>query len=657
MPLDTDWRFLRSDASDANDTGFDDSSWKTVSVPHTWNAMDGQDGGNDYYRGIGWYRRHFVLPADAAGKRVYIQFDGGSIVTDVWVNGTSLGQHRGGFARFRFDATAALNTGADNVVAVRIDNSLVADVPPISGDFTVFGGLYRSVSLLVTDRVHIDTQDFASSGVYLETTNVSEASADLRARVRVKNDEPGAQDVTVSTIVVRPDGGVEARLTASGTVGSGATEELVATTTLPNPHLWDGLTDPFVYSAYVELAVQGEVRDWLVEPLGFRSYAVDPEEGFLLNGRYVDLHGVNRHQDRLDMGWAITEREHDEDMALIREVGANIIRLSHYQQSKYFHELADQTGMVLWTEIPLINEITHSNEHTANARQQLQELIRQNFNHPSILFWGIGNEQRTDDSATNTLLGDLADLAAVEDPGRLSTYAHCCAPDTGGLPSHSNLVGYNTYFGWYDNFGTYDQFGDWADALHAARPTWRIGIGEYGAGAALSQHQIPPMQPEPYGSFHPEEWQSLIHDEQWRQMNTRRYLWAKIVWCMFDFASDGRSEGETAGRNDKGLVSYDRQTRKDAFFFYKASWTATPTVHIASRRYTNRTTATVVVTVYSNADQVTLRVNGTTVGTELGTNHTFEWASVPLCMGSNTLEASATIGGVDTTDTVTLTRI
>jgi len=657
IPLATDWRFLRSDAPGASAAGFDDSDWTTVSVPHTWNAMDGQDGGNDYYRGIGWYRRHVFVPDDMAGRRIYLQFDGASLVTDVWVNGVSLGQHRGGFARFRFDATAALIAGADNVVAVRVDNTRATDVPPISGDFTVFGGLYRRVLLLVTDPVHIDTRDFASSGVYLETTNVSTASADLRARVRVTNDEASAQTVTVSTVVVGPDGNVAARLPVSGTVAPGATAELSAAATLRNPHLWDGLADPFLYTAYVELDVDGELRDWLAEPLGFRSYAVDPEDGFSLNGRYVDLHGVNRHQDRLNMGWAIGEREQDEDMALIREMGANIVRLSHYQHAQYFHELADRTGMVLWAEIPLINNMTESDEHTANARQQLQELIRQNYNHPSILFWGIGNEQRRDDEATNVLLANLAELAASEDPTRLTTYAQCCTPATGGLPSHTDIVAYNTYFGWYDEFGTNDEFGNWADEVHAARPDWRIAISEYGAGGAFSQHQVPPERPEPYGAFHPEEWQSLVHEEHWRQMSTRRYLWSKIVWNMFDFAVDGRDEGETAGRNDKGLVSYDRQRKKDAFFFYQASWTGTPVVHITSRRYTNRSTATVPVKVYSNADQVTLVVNGTNVGTATGANHTFEWADVPLAIGTNTLEVSATIGGSDVADSVTWTRM
>jgi beta-galactosidase len=656
--IDSGWRFLRSDAAGANATAFDDSAWTAVALPHTWNALDGQDGGSNYYRGIGWYRRHVAVPATAAGKKIYLQFDGANIVTDVWVNGTSLGQHRGGFARFRFDVTASVTAGADNVVAVRVSNAAVTDVPPLDADFTFFGGLYRDVHLLVTDPVHVDVEDYASSGVYLDTTAVSAASANLRARVRVKNGGSAAQAVTVTTVVVRVDGSIATQLTASGTVAAGAAQELAATATVTSPHLWNGPRDAYLYTAYTELRVGGQLTDWVSAPLGFRFYAVDPAQGFSLDGQYLDLHGVDRHQDRLNMGWAITDQQHDEDMALIKELGANVIRLSHYQHAQHFYDLADRTGMVLWSEIPLINSLTDSTAFTNNARQQLTELIRQNYNHPAILFWGIGNEQRTDDTTTNTLLANLNTLVHGEDPTRLTTYAQCCTSDTGGLPAHTDVVGYNTYYGWYTAFGTYDQFGAWADGLHAAKPTWKIGISEYGAGAALTQHADAPTAPDPYGAFHPEEWQNLVHEAHWRQMKTRPYLWAKIIWNMFDFAVDSRNEGDTPGRNDKGLVSYDRQTRKDAFYWYKANWnTATPVVYITSRRFTPRTTATVPIKIYSNLDSVELKVNGTVIGTSTGTDHIFTWSNVALAAGSNVVTATGTAGTTMAIDTVTWVRM
>jgi len=655
--LDGSWKFLRKDQSGAQGTAFDDASWTAVSLPHTWNATDGQDGGNNYYRGVGWYRRHYTLPAEAAGKRVYLQFDGANVVSDVYVNGTLLGQHRGGFARFRFDATAALQPGVDNVIAVKVSNANASDVPPLDADFTFFGGLYRDAHVLITDPLHLDVLDHASSGVYLDTSEVTAASAKLRARVRVQNDGSAAQAVTITTTVVRADGSVETTLSATGSVPAGKAQEFASTATIVSPHLWSGIEDPYLYTAYVQVQAGSTLTDWVTAPLGFRFFSVDPAQGFSLNGKYLDLHGVNRHQDRLNMGWAITAKEHDQDMALIREMGANVIRLSHYQHADHFHDLADRNGTVLWAEIPLVNSIGSSSAFTANATQQLTELIRQNYNHPAIIFWGIGNEQRSDNSATNTLLTTLASLVHTEDPSRLSTYAACCTSDTGGLPAHSDVVAYNTYYGWYDAFGTSEQFGGWADALHAAKPTWKIGVSEYGAGAGITQHTDNPTRPDPYGTPHPEEWQNLVHESHWRQMKTRRYLWSKIIWNMFDFAVDSRDEGDTPGRNDKGLVSYDRETKKDAFFWYKANWTTTPVVYITSRRFTRRSTATVPVKIYTNLDSVTLQVNGEAAAAGTAADHVFSWPSVALRTGTNTIVATGKSGTNTVTDSVTWTRM
>ncbi len=654
--IGTGWRHLRSNATGANATTFDDSTWTAVTLPHSWNAKDGQDGGSNYYRGIGWYRCHYTLPATASGKRVFLQFDGANIVATVYVNGTMVGAHRGGFARFRFDVTANVTPGADNVIAVQVSNAGVNDVPPLDADFTFFGGLYRDVHVLVTDAVHADALDFGSSGLYVTPTNVTASSASLATSVRVRNDQAAAQPVTVDTVVVRADGTVAARLSATGSVAAGASQALSATMAFANPHLWS-LVDPYLYTVYAEIRAGAIVTDVVSAPLGFRFFAVDAAQGFSLNGQYVDLHGVNRHQDRLNMGWAITDAQHDEDMALIRELGATVIRLSHYEHAEHFVDLADRAGVVLWAEIPLVNSITNSTAFTSNARQQLTELIRQQYNHPSIVFWGIGNELRADDTATNTLLTMLNDVVHQEDPTRLSTYAQCCTSDTGGLPAHTDVVGYNTYYGWYDAFGTAEQFGGWADKLHAAKPTWKIGVSEYGAGAGITQHADTPTRPDPYGSPHPEEWQNLVHESHWKQMKTRRYLWSKIIWNMFDFAVDSRNEGDTPGRNDKGIVTYDRQTKKDAFFWYKANWTTAPFVYITSRRFTSRTTATVPVKVYSNMDSVTLQVNGATIGSSAGADHIFTWTSVALRSGANSIVVTGTSGATTATDTVTWTRM
>jgi beta-galactosidase len=652
--IDGGWKHLRSDAPGASAAAFDDGAWTPVTLPHTWNALDGEDGGNDYYRGAGWYRRHYTPPATAAGQRIFLQFDGANIVTTVWVNGTMVGTHRGGFARFRFDVTGAMVPDSDNVIAVQVSNAAAADVAPLSADFTFFGGLYRDVHVLVTDPVHVDALDFGSAGVYVSATGVSAASATLMANVRIRNDQAAPVDVSVDTVVVGADGAVAARLSASATLAAGATSSLPASVAVANPHLWNGVADPYLYTVYAEVSAGGVVTDVVPVPFGFRFYAVGAADGFSLNGQSVDLHGVNRHQDRLNMGWAITDAQHDEDMALIRELGANFVRLSHYENAEHFHDLADRAGIVLWAEIPLVNENTNSVAFIDNAVQQMTELIRQNYNHPSVLFWGIGNEQRSDDTVTNNLLTALANLVRAEDPGRLSTYAHCCASETGGLPAHTDVVGFNKYFGWYD--GAADQFGAWADGLHAAKPTWKIAVSEYGAGAAITQHADNPARPDPAGPSHPEEYQSALHETTWKQMKTRRYLWAKAIWNMFDFAVDSRDEGDTPGRNDKGLVTYDRKTRKDAFFFYKAQWTTAPFVYVTSRRFNPRTTATVTVKVYSNMDSVRLQVNGVPLGAVTNPDHVFQWTNVALAPGPNIVTAIGTTGGTNVADTVSWMR-
>jgi beta-galactosidase len=658
------WRFLRADATGAETAAFDDTaaSWTDVTIPHTWNALDGQDGGSNYYRGVGWYRRHLTAPAppagvEATGRRAYLQFDGSNTVTDVYLNGTHIGQHRGGFAAFRFDVTAALVPG-DNLLAVKVDNRSVADVPPISADFTFYGGIYRDVHWLTTDALHVDVEDFAGPGVYLTASNVSVASADLSARVRVTGagaaTSAPAGDVDVALNVVDARGVLVQRFTAITTVDADQPVEVTVGGTIAAPHLWDGRQDAYLYTAYLEIGRAGQVTDVVAQPLGFRSFAVDPATGFSLNGRALDLHGVNRHQDRIDMGWAITNREHDEDMALIAEMGATAIRLAHYQHAQHFYDLCDQQGMVVWAEIPLVNSITNSQAFTDNAQQQLNELIHQNYNHPAIVFWSIGNEQRSDDAPTNALLTTLAQQVATLDPTRLSTYAHCCTSDIGGLPAHTNVVGYNEYFGWYG--GTYSQFGAWADSIHAARATMPVAVSEYGAGAALTQHADNPPMPVAGGLNHPEEYQALLHEATWKQMATRPFLWGKFIWNMFDFGVDSRNEGDTPGRNDKGMVSYDRRTKKDAFFWYKANWSTQPFVYITGRRFDPRTTATIDIKVYSNLDSVTLTVGGVALPAKTATDHIFIWTGVALTPGPNPVDAAAASAGVTATDSVTWTR-
>jgi beta-galactosidase len=649
IDLNDSWRFIRADVGGAEQIDFDDSGWSAIGLPHTWNNVDGQQH-TDYYRGIGWYRRHHVVDAALGGMNFYVQVDGANIVTDVYVNGTFVGRHKGGFARFRFDVTAQINPGADNIIAIKVDNARDADVPPLDADFTFFGGLYRPVHLLVTDPLQIRTLDYGSSGVYVTPSNVSAASAELEVAAEVVNTSSGTRSVTATAFIVDGDGNVVTTLADTHDIDPGSTHRFSLSTTIGNPRLWNGRADPYLYTAHVTIndGTWGDMpNDVVSQPFGFRFFHVDRDNGFSLNGRYLDLHGVNRHQDRIDKGWAISQADQDEDFGLIDEMGATAVRLAHYQHDVHSYDLADQKGLVVWAEIPLVNHITVSDGFYANAQQQLVELIRQNYNHPSICFWSVSNEITLRSGPDpNPLLQILADVTASEDPSRLSTLAAASGPDDAST-RHTDVAGFNLYYGWY--YGSYNDFANQADAIHGSFPN-PLSISEYGAGSSILFHSDAPVPMD-----HTEEYQNLFHEAHWRAMKARPYLWGKFVWNMFDFASAGRSEGDTPGRNDKGLVTYDRQTRKDAFFWYKANWSSEPVVYITSRRFTQRVDGVTAVKVYSNADRVEMRLNGHSLGTQSGPDHLFIWSDVTLLPGANLVEAFTTIDGTIYADSVTWT--
>jgi beta-galactosidase len=650
------WKFHRGAAEHADEVGFDDASWTSVTLPHTWNAEDGQDGGGNYFRGDGWYRRHFRVPAAWAGKQVYLQFDGANRSAEVFLNGRRLGLHRGGFARFRFDVTQAIVLDGDNLVAVRVNNGEHDNIAPLLGDFTLFGGLYRGVSLFATERVQIETLDRASDGVFVRAEKVTPELAELDVKVELANHNAAACNAEVRISVLEGDGRNVQTVPIASSLAANAGGVVAHRVELVQPHLWDGLADPYLYRIRVEVRAGGAVRDVVEQTFGVRFFGLDPAKGFSLNGRPLELRGANRHQDRFGRGWAIGAAEDREDMALMLEMGANMDRTSHYQQSQLWYELADRAGMVLWTEIPLVYDVVDTPELFENAKEQLRELIRQNYNHPSILFWGIGNETFVRDTnvtppdTNDRLLHQLAAVVREEDPSRLSVYA-----SNGDVSepraAHSDAVGFNHYFGWYHDEP--EDFVTWLDRQHAARPDLKIGMSEYGAGANPAQHEEPPRHPNAPGPWHPEEWQAHFHEVYWQVLSSRRWVWCKLVWCMFDLASDGRNEGGTPGINDKGLVTFDRKTRKDAFYFYQANWSERPVLHIASRRFTPRTQAVTTVKVYSNAPEVELWVNGVSAGVAKGGgpgNRVFVWNNVRLTAGENRVMARANRAGATLED-------
>ena len=649
--LDAGWRFIRQDVTGAQNSGFDDSGWTGLNLPHTWNNLDGQDGGNNYYRGIGWYRTHYTVDASYTNRCFFLKFDGANIVSDVYVNGNLVGEHQGGFAAFVFDVTPYLNIGADNTIAVKVNNASNSSVPPLSADFTFFGGIYRDVHLLVTAPVHISPLDYGSPGVYLKPTGVSSASADLQVTTLVSNATPGVANITVRAVITDAATNIVTTLTNVVTLPATSISNVMASTVIANPHLWDGLADPYLYHAFVEVYSGTNLTDVVGQPLGFRWFRVDPTNGFFLNGRYYDLHGVSMHQDWLNCGWALSNAQRETNFMFLKELGVTAMRMCHYQHNEYEYQLADQNGIILWSEIPLVNSTTETSAFYNNAKQQLRELIRQNYNHPAVVCWGMYNELslNVNTSPTN-LVNQLVQLEALEDSTRPSTAA-TLASNGDANSWYPQLAGFNEYFGWYED--PLNGIASWADAIHAAHPTNCIGISEYGAGASIYQHSEDPVnKPGTSGApFHPEEWQNTVHETNWQLMKARPFLWCKFVWNMFNFAVDSRNEGDTPGRNDKGLVTYDRLVRKDAFYYYQANWTTNPMVYITGHTFTNRLTNAITAKVYANCDSVELFLNGVSQGTRTSTNCIFTWP-VTLVPGSNSVQAVGTVGSTQVTDSL-----
>ncbi|WP_235531967.1 glycoside hydrolase family 2 protein [Pelomonas sp. Root1237] len=640
--LDGPWRFQAGDAKAAAE--LDDSTWARVVLPHSFNAVDGEAGGA-YYRGAAWYRRVLERPAAAAGRRQFLEFDAATMAAEVWVNGQRAGRHDGGYARFRFDITNLLRPGR-NLLAVRVDNGALPQVAPLGGDFTVFGGLVRPVRLIETDDAHIELLDHGGPGVQVDTEALTSAAAQLKVRVQLRND--GALPARRLLRLTLRDAAGRTVLQQSQAVElpAGAADDASVQLNVAKPHLWQGVFDPYLYRLSAELLQGTSVRDSVQLPLGLRQVAVDPQRGFLLNGKPYPLHGVNYfHPGRPGHGVAVGDAEVDEDLRILMELGVTGLRLVHYQHPPRVYERADELGLVLWTEIPLNAAMSEAPAFRDNLFQQLRELVRQNRHHASVAVWGVGNEVYRSDDAIRDLLGELHRLAKQEDPARLTTYAHCCAPDDHPMALQTDLASYNRYWGWYD--GEFTDIGPWADRLHAKLPAKPIGLGEYGAGASVLQQEDPPKRPQPGARWHPEQYQALFHEAYARQLSARPFLWGHFVWLGFDHASAGRNEGDAPGVNDKGLVTYDRRFRKDAFLLWQAWWQREPVLHLANRRASPRPAGTVAVKAYSNGRQASLEVNGKPMGTVPVVDRIAAWPAVPLAPGRTTLRVRDERGATD----------
>ena len=644
--INQDWNFRFSHQVDKN-------SSRRVDLPHTWNAQDALSGKPDYKRGIGNYDKKLFIRSEWKGKRLFLRFEGANCVSNVFINGKQIGEHRGGYGAFIFEITDKVNYGKDNTVLVRVNNGEQLDVMPLVGDFNFYGGIYRDVHLLVTEDICISPLDYASPGVYLVQQQVDKKQAGILARINLSNGTEHPRQATLKLQVKEGDK-VVYQADKNVTVAPHTkvqSEEM--SFTLPNPHLWNGTEDPFMYQTVITLMKDGKEIDKVEQPLGLRYYTTDANQGFFLNGKHLPLHGVCRHQEWAEGGNALHPMHHEEDTRLMLEMGVNAIRLAHYPQAAYMYDLMDRNGIVTWAEIPFVGPGGYADKgfvdqpsFRENGKEQLKEMVRQHFNHPSICFWGLFNELKENGDNPLEYIKELNVLAHQEDPTRPTTSA---SNQGGAINFITDNIAWNRYDGWYG--ATPATLASWLDKTHQSHPQIKIAISEYGAGASIYHQQDSLVQTSPGSWWHPENWQTEYHIQNWKIISERPYVWGSFVWNMFDFGAAHRTEGDRPGINDKGLVTHNRKVKKDAFYFYKANWNPEPMVYIAGRRSVNRVKPVTEVQVFSNCAEVTLKVNNQLAGKMQPDGvKVCVFKDIRLNKGKNMIEVSAKNGKKVVTD-------
>ena len=613
-----------------------DHATEQVNLPHTWNAVDGNDGNGSYLRTTGVYTRTFTAPKQPReGGRTYVEVLAAALNSTVKVNGQVATTHEGGFSIFRADITDLCHEG-ENELTIEVSNEDTPSMYPSSADFTFYGGLYRGVNLISVPDAHFDLDYYGGPGMMVTPVPTEDGGANFTIKSFVTNP---ADDLTVMYSIEDCFG----REVASAVRGSADTE---VTIYVPDAQLWS-MDEPNLYTVVATLQRNNEEVDEIAANVGVRSFKVTPDEGFSINGVPTPLRGVSRHQDRVFEGNALTAEEHYDDAMLIKELGANTIRLAHYQHSQDFYDACDEIGFAVWAEIPFISVFKKGEGAHKHVMEEMKELIIQNYNHPSIMFWGISNEILIGGISQELVdtHHDLEKLCKELDPTRLTTIAHVSTTPVNGPMHHiTDLESYNHYFGWYG--GKMEQNGPWLDQFHAEHPDICIGISEYGCEGIINWHSNTPQCKD-----YTEEYQALYHEHMAQVFEDRPWVWASHVWNMFDFGCAARNEGGVSGRNNKGLVTMDRKTKKDSYFVYQAYWTQTPMVHIAGRRHAQRAGETTEIKVYSNQDTVVLYVNGKEVGQQ--TAHRVFKFNAALNEGFNTIVAVAG----DVKDSITLEKV
>ena len=585
-----------------------ESGWSEVEIPHTWNAKDMQVQANNFYEGAAYYKKNYFFPADLKGKRVFLRFEGVGSCAEVFVNGMLATSHKGGYSAFACEISPLLKVGEENEIIVKADNKSRPDVIPVNHNlFGVYGGIYRPVWLIVTEPYNISVTDCASPGVYITQKNVSKKQADVKVKVKLDNGTLQPVPVTLQNTIYDQEGKQIATNSQSFELTAQGEQAYETSFTIKKPMLWQGRENPYLYKVVSRLIKDGQVIDEMVQPLGLRKYEIVAGKGFYLNGEKYPMYGVTRHQDWWGLGSALKNENHDFDLATIMDVGATTVRFAHYQQSDYLYSRCDSLGLIIWAEIPFVNRVT--GQEAENCRNQLREMIRQSFNHPSIYVWGLHNEVYQPHQYTKELTQSLHDLAKTEDPDRYTVsvngYGHMEHP----VNLVADIQGMNRYFGWYEK--KIQDIKPWVEGLEKEYPHQKLMLTEYGADANLNH------QTEYLGDalnwtkeFYPETFATKTHEYQWSVIAAHPYIIASYLWNTFDFCAPMWVRGGVPARNMKGLVTFDRKIKKDSYFWYKANWSKEPVLFLTQRRNWDREKKETSITVYSNIGTPTVYLNG-----------------------------------------------
>lgn len=661
------WQFKKGpfnkSASVLNQT-FIGGNWQSVDIPHTWNAHDMQremanatafrNPQERFYTGEALYKKIYTPAESLSDKRIFLKFEGVGTVAEVYVNNQFAGRHKGGYSAFAFEISRLLKFGEENEIIVRADNTARPDVIPVNNVlFGVYGGIYRDVQLIVTEKVNIAVTDYASPGIYIRQNNVSNKSAEASVKVKVENKTGSPQDVSINYSIYDANDKLVVQKNQKVKVHHQGRQEFTDVLAVKKPHLWQGIDDPYLYKTVVELSMGGKVIDKVIQPLGFRHFEFRPNDGMYLNGKKYPMYGVCRHQDWWEKGSALTQAEHDADIEFIREIGATTIRLAHYQQAEYFYSKCDSLGLLVWAEIPFVNQVTTF--ETENAVQQMTELIRQNYNHPSIYTWGLHNEVYSPFEQTIPLTTQLHDLSKSEDPDRYTVAVSGYNTIDATANNNADIQGINHYFGWYG--GRIGDIEGWVKKAEKEFPNNMVIFSEYGGEANINQ------QKEEVGDIgdccgfdkkYYETWGTKFHEIQWGVISKHPYLLASYIWNMFDFGTPMSAQGGVHSRNMKGLITFDRKVKKDGFYWYKANWSKEPVLYMTQRRAVERENEVTSVTVYSNIGTPKLVVNGSEI-TEYSIGNTevhYIFDVVRLQEGENILEVTATKDGKEYNDKI-----